>query len=112
MKPLTVLALFACALVSAVAQDAKKMDLVIEKKQQKSVVQQGQSGKATELELKKNLEFEGFLAELGKTNGTVKIFNFNEPVDEKKAKEQVTEKAPTVRIGRGTRGWVLWSVRF
>ena len=88
---LTVLALLACALVSSVAQDAQKMDVVIERKQQKTVVQQGQTGKATELELKKRLEFEGVLAELGKTNGAVKIFNFNEPIDEKKAKEQVTK---------------------
>ena len=114
MKPLTVLALLACALVSSSAQDATKMEVVIELKKQTVVQpgQPGQTGKATELELKKRLEFEGFLTNLGKTNNAVKIFDLTQPLDEKKAKEQVTEQATTSRISRGTRGWKLLSIRF
>lgn len=111
MKPLLVLGIFACALVSSSAQEAAKMDLVIEKKKQ-TVVSPGQTGKGKELELKKRLEFDHFFANLTKTNNAIKVFDLTQPVDEKKSKELVTEKETSHRVGRRAPGIKLLTIRF
>ena len=112
MKPLLTLTILASALITASAQEAKKMEVVIERKETPTAVTPGQGGKKTEIELKKRLEFDHFFANLGKTNNAIKVFDLTQPIDEKKAKEQVTEEEPSRRINRHVRGIKLLSIRF